>query len=144
MLRANCAALLAALLAATIGCRVGPNPLDYCGPVYCGGTHPPCAQDVRAGSILSPPVAPAMRPMPVEGDAVPETDSRAAEPTPAPPPQSEPSPQQQTEPSPQSPAPPQSEWKTQSPFVPEASQPQAWQPASSDGWVPRSHKADDK
>ena len=44
-----------ALVALTTGCRMGGNPLDYCGPVYCGGTIPPCAQDVRAGSILSPP-----------------------------------------------------------------------------------------
>ena len=105
MLSARSAVVLVALLAATIGCRVGPNPLDYCGPVYCGGTHPPCAQDVRAGSILSPPVGPMMRPLPGQDDVVPETDSRQAEPTPAPPRQSEPAPQPQPQPHPESQSP---------------------------------------
>ena len=61
-----------ALVAATTGCRMGGNPLDYCGPVYCGGTIPPCAQDVRAGSILSPPTGPVMQPVPVEAETVPQ------------------------------------------------------------------------
>ncbi len=142
MLRATFAVTLVALLAATMGCRMGENPLDCCGPVYCGGTHPPCAQDVRAGSILSPAVGPEMQPTAAEGEVVPESESPQAELTPAPPPRSEPAPQSPSEP--QSPSPP-SPSRPPSPFVPESSQPQAWQPAaSSDGWVPCSHAAEGK
>ncbi|MGO8691742.1 MAG: hypothetical protein ACLQLG_19145 [Thermoguttaceae bacterium] len=122
-----------ALVAATTGCRMGGNPLDYCGPVYCGGTIPPCAQDVRAGSILSPPTGPVMQPVPVEAETVPQAES-SPEPTPAPkpepkPPTSEPSGSWQPAPAPSS----------QSPFEEEPTQPEALQPASSDGWVPRGH-----
>ena len=127
------AALVAlVLVAATTGCRMGGNPLDCCGPVYCGGTIPPCAQDVRAGSILSPPAGSVMQPAPVEGEVIPEAES-SPEPTPAPTPAPKPSASEPSGSWQPAPAP------AESPFVEEPSQPEAWQPASSDGWVPRGH-----
>jgi hypothetical protein len=61
MVRTMSALLMVTLAVATIGCaRMCSHPLDYYGPVYCGGTHPPGAQNVRAGSILSEPMVPPM------------------------------------------------------------------------------------
>lgn len=72
MLRTISTLALLALAVATVGCRGEcAHPLDYYGPVFCGGSHPPTDQDVRAGSILSPPVccpaSPAGVPAPAAG-----------------------------------------------------------------------------
>lgn len=144
--------MFAAMVAVTTGCRMPASPLDYCGPVYRGGTCPPCAQDVRAGSILSPPGGQAMRPTP----ATPTEDTDRSEPqsdlepTPAPPESSpsEPEPSPPSEPSSSAPPPPSPQWhsaqpqspspsQSPSPFVPEQTQPQTRQPASGDGWTAR-------
>ncbi len=78
---------IVALLTATAGCTMCAHPLDYYGPVYCGGTHPPGAQNVRAGSILSPPAtmsmpapAPVIEPLPAAPQTEPEPQKKAAEP----------------------------------------------------------------
>ena len=123
-----------ALVAVTTGCRMGGNPLDYCGPVYCGGTIPPCAQDVRAGSILSPPTGPVMQPVPVEGETVSQTES-SPEPTPAPKPRA----QVRRRRSHRVHGSRRRRRHRSRPFEEEPTQSEALKPASSDGWVPRGH-----
>ncbi len=130
--------MFAAIIFTTTGCRMPADRLDYCGPVYRGGTYPPCAQDVRAGSILSPSGGQAMQTTP--STPAEDTDRSGSqselEPTPAPP-ESSPSPSQspsepQSSPEWHSPQ-PQSSSPSPSPFVPE----QTRQPASGDGWTAR-------
>ena len=76
MFRTISTLVLLTLAAAAIGgCRECAHPLDYYGPVYCGGSHPPTDQDIRAGSILSPPLCPAASPA--------EVPTPALEPVPA-------------------------------------------------------------
>lgn len=76
MLRTISTLVLLTLAIATMGCcRECAHPLDYYGPVFCGGSHPPTDQDIRAGSILSPPQCRAASPA--------ETSKPAIEPVPA-------------------------------------------------------------
>ena len=89
MLRTISTVVLLTLVAATVGCcRMCAHPFDYYGPVYCGGSHPPTDQDVRAGSVLSPPICrpasppevptPAIRPVPTAESSQPAPEGRAA------------------------------------------------------------------
>ena len=89
MLRTISTLALLTLVAATAGCcRECAHPLDYYGPVFCGGSHPPTDQDIRAGSVLSPPLCrpaspadvptPALQPVPAAESSQPAAEGRTA------------------------------------------------------------------
>ncbi len=91
MLRAGFAGLILGLVMLSMGCRMCAHPFDYCGPTFTGD-GPCCADETRAGSILTagavplPEPTPATEPnemdyrMPSSGD-VSSQQQRAEEPT---------------------------------------------------------------